>query len=234
MNWRDIKVSEENNSFTNNGKLLFNKKFEEVLKFHSPGIAPVKDKSGWYHINVNGIEINKERYDRTFGFYFNRASVTIKDLWFHIDTKGERIYDENYAWTGNYQENLCSVRDFNNQYFHIDLEGNTVYKAKYRFVGDFKDGFACVRQLNGFYKHIDKYGDFINDKEFLDLGVFHKNHAIAKDKEGWHHIDKKGIELYEERYALIEPFYNGFAVVDTFDDLKHIINEKGEILIRLT
>lgn len=227
MDWSAIQVSEENNSFIYKGELLFNKKYEEVLKFHSPGLAPVKDASGWYHIDANGVEVYKERYDRTFGFYFNRASVLCKDLWFHIDDRGERLYDVNYAWTGNYQESLCSVRDFNNQYFHIDLDGNPIYESKYRFVGDFKDGYACVKQLNGFYKHIDQLGNILNNKTFLDLGVFHKNYATAKDENGWFHIDKQGNELYKERYAMIEPFYNGFAVVDTFEKTKQIIDENG-------
>lgn len=231
MDWKDIKVSEKGNSFIYNDEILFNKEYDAVLKFHSPGIAPVKDESGWCHIDVNGVEIYKERYDRTFGFYFNRASVINENLWFHINEKGERLYNESYAWTGNYQENICSVRDLNNQYFHIDLDGNLIYDSKYKFVGDFKDGYACVKQLNGFYKHIDKYGDFLNDKAFLDLGIFHKNYATAKDTAGWFHIDKKGNELYCERYSMVEPFYNGFAVVDTLINTKQIINEMGVVVL---
>lgn len=233
MDWRDIKVSEMGNSFIYNDGILFNREYDEVLKFHNPGIAPVKDESGWYHIDINGVEIYKERYNRTFGFYFNRASVIDESLWFHINEKGERLYTENYNWTGNYQEKVCSVRNLKNQYFHIDIDGNAIYKAKYKFVGDFKDGYACVKQLNGFYKHIDKQGDFINNKEFLDLGVFHKNYAIAKDEKGWHHIDKLGIELYKERYTMIEPFYNGFAVVDSSNGGKKIIDEEGIIVLEM-
>lgn len=234
MNWRNIKVSEENDSFIYENKPLFEKKYHEVLKFHSPGVAPIKDERGWYHIDTEGKEVYNEKYDRVFGFYYNRASVVQKGKWFHINEKGERIYKNRYAWTGNYQENLCSVRDFNNQYFHIDSDGNEAYETKYKFVGDFKDGYACVKLQNGLYKHIDKNGAYLNEKEFLDLGVFHKNHATAKDIVGWHHVDKKGIELYKERYAIIEPFYNGFSVVDNFDNSKQIINEKGETVLSLT
>ena len=233
MDWRDIKVSEQGNSFIYKDEILFKKEYDEVLKFHSPGIAPVKDESGWYHINVNGFEVYKARYDRTFGFYFNRASVIQANSWFHIDERGQRLYDENYAWTGNYQESICSVRGLYNQYFHIDLEGNPIYKAKYKFVGDFKDGYACVKQLNGCYKHIGKKGRFLNDQEFLDLGVFHKSYASAKDKRGWYHIDKDGKELYRDRYSMVEPFYNGFAVVDTLINTKQIINEKGAVILEI-
>jgi hypothetical protein len=68
--------------------------------------------------------------------------------------------------------------------------------------------------------------------EFLDLGVFHKNFATAKDTGGWHHIDKRGRELYAQRYLAVEPFYNGYALVTQFDNQKVIIDEKGrEVLI---
>ncbi|MFD2914771.1 WG repeat-containing protein [Psychroserpens luteus] len=233
MNWRDIIVSKESNSFKYKDEQLFDKVFDEVLKYHSPGIAPVRDKSGWYHIDVKGNEVYKERYNRAFGYYFNRASVIHENNWFHVNELGKRLYDANYAWTGNYQEKVCSVRDFNNQYFHIDLEGKSIYESKYRFVGDFKDGFACVRLFSGEYKHINLKGGFLNDKAFLDLGVFHKNYAIAKDRRGWHHIDKHGNELYEERYVMVEPFYNGFAVVDTLLGEKQIIDEQGKLSLEI-
>ena len=46
MNWKDIKTTQDNTSFLYNGNFLFNKKFIEVLKFHSPGLAPVLDENG--------------------------------------------------------------------------------------------------------------------------------------------------------------------------------------------
>lgn len=232
MDWRDISVS-NNNSFTFNGKLLFDKVYVEVLKFHSPGIAPVKDKTGWYYIDANGIQISSSRYTRAFGFYFNRSSVVQNDFWYHIDVSGNRVYTHNYSWTGNFQESVCSVRNFDNKYFHIDLNGNQLYDSKYIYAGDFKDGFACVRLASGLYKHINKHGEFLNNKEYLDLGVFHKNYATARDCNGWFHIDKQGHELYSERYSLIEPFYNGYSVVDTFNKKKQIIDEKGMVILNI-
>lgn len=232
MNWKEIEVL-NNNSFTHDGKTLFSKVYEEVLKFHSPGIAPVADKTGWYHIDIKGNEVYKQRYAKAFGYYFDRSSVMKNNLWFHIDTRGNRVYTENYSWTGNYQENVCSVRNLNDEYFHIDENGNKLYKSKYVYVGDFKDGYSCVRLTNGFYKHINKNGEYINNKEFFDLGVFHKNFATARDSEGWFHIDKLGNELYQERYSLIEPFYNGYAIVDTLSKQKQIINEEGTVILKM-
>jgi hypothetical protein len=230
MNYQEIKVSPDNTHFLYKDKPIFDKKFIEVLKFHIPGLAPVKDDTGAYHIDTAGKSIYLERYNRTFGFYCNRAAVISGKNWFHINEKGERAYPQNYAWTGNFQENICTVRDFEDNYFHIDLQGNRVYPEIYLYAGDYKDGIACVKQQNGFVKHIDTSGNPLNDNEFLDLGVFHKNFATAKDKDGWFHIDKNGNEVYQQRYLAVEPFYNGFALVTTFDETKMIIDEQGEVV----
>lgn len=227
MNWQDIKISADNTHFLFNGQPIFDKLFIEVLKFHSPGLAPVKDESGSYHIDRFGNQLYAERFTRTFGFYCNRASVVQDDNWFHLTDKGDKAYSHTFKWTGNYQENLCSVRNSDNKYFHINLDGNRIYSDSYIYCGDFKDGIACVKASDGVCKHIDTKGDFINSKSFHDLGIFHKNFATAKDKDGWHHIDKSGNEIYEHRFLAVEPFYNGFALVTQFNNQKIIIDEQG-------
>jgi len=193
----------------------------------------VKDETGSYHINSNGIQIYLDRYTRTFGYYCNRAAVVLDHNWFHLTEKGDRAYSDSYSWSGNYQENLCVVRDNENNYYHIDLLGNTIYSQKFIYCGDYKDGYACVKTNEGHYRHIDINGNFFYNKEFLDLGVFHKSYATAKDKEGWYHIDKKGNEVYGNRYLVVEPFYNGFALVTQFDNQKIIIDELGNTILKV-
>lgn len=233
MKYNDLKLSTDQTHFTFNGQNIFNKIFLQALKFHIEGLAAVQDGSGWYHIDMQGSELYTERYQRTFGFYCNRATVVQKDEWFHIETTGNAAYQEKYAWCGNFQENVCTVRNQQNQYFHIDLQGKPIYKEKYVYAGDFKDGFACVKLQNGNYKHINQQGQFLNGKEFLDLGIFHKGIANAKDKKGWFHSDRAGSELYPQRYQQIEVFYNGFALVENFEGKKMIINELGKTILVL-
>ena len=233
MNWQDLYLSPDSTHFLLDDKPVFSKKFLEALKFHMPGLAPVRDESGSYHINASGIPLYGERYSRTFGYYCNRAAVVQNEKWFHLNELGKQVYHNSFLWVGNYQENICPVRDANNQYFHIDLDGHKIYSETYSYVGDFKDGIASIKSANGFYKHIDTKGNFLNNIDFLDLGIFHKNYATAKDKDGWHHIDKQGRAIYKERYAAIEPFYNGFALVTQIDNQKIIINEKGELILNI-
>ncbi|HRK28592.1 MAG TPA: WG repeat-containing protein [Chitinophagales bacterium] len=233
MNWQKIKVSPNGTHFLFNDKPIFGRYFTEVLKFHSPGLAPVKDETGAYHIDTFGEAIYEERYARTFGYYCNRASVIYGEEWFHLNEKGERAYSIQFTWTGNYQEDICAVRDNNNHYCHIDVDGNKIYAGYFVYCGDYKDGVACVKSFDGFYRHIDVKGNFINNKSFLDLGIFHKNYATAKDSSGWHHIDKNGYSLYPKRYAAIEPFYNGYALVTDFEMKKFIINESGKVVLQV-
>ena len=136
MNWKNIKTAVDNTYFIYDDKPVFNKKFTEVLKFHSPGLAPVLDSSGAYHIDGEGLELYQKRYQRTFGFYCNRAAVIENNRWYHINEMGEKVYTTSYLWTGNYQEDICTVRNDNNQYYHIDLNGNPIYKELYDSITD--------------------------------------------------------------------------------------------------
>lgn len=227
-----IELSADGTTFLSNGKKLFDKKFLQALKFHSPGLAPVCDETGWYHINADGAPLYKARYDKAFGFYCNRAAVVNNQNWFHIDIKGKRISEKDFAWGGNYQQDLCTVRDFQNNYFHINSLGNRVYDENYLYAGDFKEGYACVKTEKG-WKHINKEGKGIGNHYFTDLGVFHKGVATAKDKIGWFHIDKNGGELYPQRYHSAEPFYNGFSLVEDIYGVKYVIDERGTQILKI-
>jgi len=227
MNWKDISTSEDNTCFLFHGRKIFDKDFIEVLKFHDPGIAPVRDESGAYHIDSSGMAIYQSRYSRTFGYYYGRAAVVYDARWFHIDEKGCKVYNEAYTWVGNYQEKFCVVRSDLNRYFHVNLSGEPCYSVTFRYAGDFRDGIACVMLDDGMFIHINHDGMEINQKRFMDLGVFHKNYATAKDKTGWFHIDKMGNALYQQRYLSIEPFYNGYALCTTHAYKKVIVDERG-------
>jgi len=233
MNWQNIKVSADNTHFLFEETPIFNRKFIEVLKFHAPGLAPVKDDSGSYHINIEGEELYSERYSRTFGYYCNRATVVKNEEWYHINEHGERSHKNSFVWAGNYQENLCTVRDATNQYFHIDQYGLRKYSNSYIYAGDYKEGIACVKSNDGFFRHIDQNGLFLTERQFLDLGVFHKNFATARDIKGWHHVDKGGDPIYKSRFLAVEPFYNGFALVTDFNFQKMIIDEAGKVMLSI-
>ncbi len=148
--------------------------FEEVFKFHSPGLAPVRDTSGAYHIKPSGQAAYSGRYLNTFGFYERRAAVRTENGWFHIQTSGKRLSDERYAWCGNFQGGRCTVRRFDGLYLHLQPDGKPVYQACYRYTGDYRDGIAVVQGENGLHTHINLHGELLHGSWLIDLDVFHR------------------------------------------------------------
>ena len=209
---------------------LYSTRFQSVLKYHLPGLAPAKDLTGAFHITLEGNPAYQERFKQTFGFYCSYAAVETDTGWCHIAADGKPIYKDRYAWCGNYQENLCPVRDSQGNYFHIDLQGARIYPVNYRYAGDFKDGIAVVCHENGKSSHINTHGALIHSNWYHQLDVFHKGFARAKDEEGWFHLTKEGVPAYTHRFIDIEPFYNGQAHAQTRGGALVIINETGDVI----
>jgi len=229
MDIKSIKVSSCGTHHILHYKPLYHQKFDSVLKYHEPGLAPVKDFSGAYHITTAGDAAYGERFLRTFGFYFGLATVESNEGAFHIDPLGMPVYKRKFDWCGNFQEEICVVREREGFYFHITREGNSLYREKYKYVGDFKDGIAVVCNKEGFSTHINESGKYIHNQWFLGLDVYHKGFARAKDHRGWFHVDLNGNPLYQERYKAVEPFYNGQAFVEDMEGNTLIINETGGV-----
>ena len=231
--WRKYEISEDASHHVYQGRPAYRWRFHEVLKFHEPGLAPVRDASGAYHITPEGLPAYVSRYIRTFGFYEGRAAVHSYDGWFHIIPDGIPLYGERFAWCGNFQEYRCTVRLAGEDYFHIAADGSPAYRERFRYAGDFKDGHAVVQREDGKHTHIDASGNLLHGRWFLDLDVFHKRYARACDSDGWHHVDMIGKPLYGERFKNVEPFYNGQARVEGFDGSLSVIDESGQTLLEL-
>lgn len=212
---------------------LYSASFNWVLPFHEPGLAPVGDETGAYHIKPDATPAYHQRFDRTFGFYQGRAAVVRGRKWFHILTDGTRLYERDWVWCGNFQEGRCPVRDEQGNYYHIRLDGSELPHGPWVYAGDYREDAAVVRGKDGLCRHVDHEGELIHDKAFLDLDVFHKGFARARDTEGWFHIDRNGNETSHQRFEYVEPFYNGQALARLKDGSVVIIDEDGERTVNI-
>ena len=231
VDWNLIRASHDGRGFLLHGQPLWMGRFLRVLKFHAPGLAPVMDDDGWYHIDQHGEPHYPQRYGRAFGYYENRAAVCDGPDWFHIDPNGARVGATSFAWSGNFQEERCSVRASDRSYHHIQPDGSAAYTERFRYAGDFRDGVACVKGSDGLFMHIDRSGQPIHDGRYLELGPYHKGVATALDKKGWFHIDEMGRELYPHRLSSVEPFYNGHALVRDLDGRQLVLDEFGRTVL---
>ena len=231
--WREYAIAPDASHHLHRGRPAYRPRFNEVLKFHPPGLAPVSDPSGAYHITPDGLPAYPSRYLRAFGFYQDRAAVHSPNGWLHILPAGSPLYQETYDWCGNFQDGRCTVRQRNGAYRHITADGLPAYPQLYRYAGDFRDGCAVVQRDDGKHTHIGPSGNLIHNLWFDDLDVFHKGYARACDAHGWHHVNMRGQPLYAGRFKAIEPFYNGQSRVEEFDGGLSVIDESGATLLTL-
>lgn len=234
-NLANISIDESGHYHLYNGRRIYSRVFNKVLKFHPPGLAAVEDNTGAYHIDLEGKAIYEQRYKSTYGFYCDRATVMDYDgNCFHITPDGTPPYPDHYAWCGNFQENKCAVKNFEGMFFHINKEGKPIYNEQYLYVGDYKDGIAVVKRTqDGKSTHINADGTYIHNTWHEDLDVFHKGYARARSQEGWFHVDLKGQPIYPSRYKYLEPYYNNVAYAITHNDECVLISESGGIIQHL-
>lgn len=220
-----ISISFDETHHLLDGKPLYDTRYTRVMSFHD-NIAPVELDDTAFFINIDNQKLFNRTFVKAYGFYEGMSAVCDKNGWFHIDTNGSEVYAHRYAWVGNFQENLCVVRDHDNNYFHITRNGECLYNMNYSYTGDFKYSIAVVINKEGKATHINSKGDTFHNKYFEELDIFHKGFAIAKDSRGYFHINKNGDELYSDRYQKLEPFYNGVALATSYQNQKVIIDEK--------
>lgn len=234
MTWRHLRVAaDRSHHVTSAGQPAYDERFDDVLKFHEPGLAPVA-RDGWaWHIHGDGSPAYDLRFRRTFGFYEGLAATVGDGGWRHIRPDGAAHYIERYAWCGNFQGGRCPVRYADGEYAHITASGAPAYDARWRYAGDYRDGIAVVQAADGRSTHIDLAGQRVHDRWFVDLDVFHKGYARACDPAGWTHIDAVGRPIYARRFAAVEPFYNGQARVERFDGALEVIDESGDTVCEL-
>ena len=149
MNWRDLNVSICGTYHECDGQPAYSWRFDEVLKFHSPGLAPVKNDNNAWHVGPDGNAAYSRRFIRTFGFYEDFAAVQAQDGWHHIRPDGSDAYSERYEWCGNFQGGRCTVRLRAGRYRHVLSDGSFSYPETWRYAGDYKDGFCVVQSDAG-------------------------------------------------------------------------------------
>ncbi len=230
----EIEISPDGTHHIYRGKPLYKKRFLHVMSYHPPGVAPVQDETGAYHIDLNGNPIYHERYLKTYGYYEGIATVVDEDGYTHIDLKGRPVHGKHYAWAGNFQNGRCVVRDWDGSYYHIGRDGEPAYPERYAYAGDYRHGVAVVYDHNGYAYHIDKYGRRIHGGIFHELYPYHKGAAVARDNRGYFHIDMEGRPLYDRRFRLVEDYYNDNALAWTVDGRMMIIDRKGRIVHEVT
>lgn len=189
-------VENENESFFINEKneKQFNMSFIKAYGFYD-GLSAVKDKNGWFHIDLDGNEVYSQRYKWVGNFNENKCSVrSIDDKYFHIDIFGKKLYEEEYSYVGDFKYNIAVVIDKNGKSTHIDENGNLIHNKYFDELNIFHKGFAIAKDTKGYF-HINKNGDALYDSRYKKLEDFYNGFALATT------FDNNKIILNEEDYS---------------------------------
>jgi len=227
--WRRSRVATDGTHHVVDGRPLYAARFLRALSFHEPGLAAVCDERCAWHIDGHGRPAYPHVFMETFGFYENLAAARNENGWFHIRCDGTPAYSQIHDWCGNFQGGRAVVRR-EGGYFHLLPDGRALYENRFLYAGDFRERRAVVRLADGMCAHISEGGGFAHPHRYRDLGVYHKGLACARDESGWTHINADGVAVYERRFAQVEPFYNGCALVESLDGKTQIIDESGRCI----
>ena len=88
MTWRDAGVSSSGTHNVRGGVPLCAERFDEVLKFHDPGLAAVRCAGKAWHLRMDGAAAYARRFHRAFGFYEGLAAVVARDGSRHVRPDG--------------------------------------------------------------------------------------------------------------------------------------------------
>jgi len=227
--WQQARVAVDGTHHVIGAAPIYARRFRTVLSFHPPGLAAVFDNDGAFHIDMTGAPVYAGKFDEVAGFYEGLAAVRTGETWQHILPDGSAAYERGNLWCGNFQSGRAVVRSAEG-YFHILPNGEPLYSEPHRYVGDYRDRRAVARMQDGLCAHIDEDGKMAHGSRFLDLDVYHKGYARARDSRGWLHIDVAGEPVYDCRFAMVEPFYNGIALVHTLSGDICRITPDGKIV----
>jgi len=208
------------------GRPAFDRTFDRAMSFHGPeGLAAVRDRSGAYHIGVDGRPAYEARYLEAYGYYGGLAAVRDARGFLHIDTRGQPAHERRFFWSGNFQEGLCCVQDASG-FFHLLPDGRAAYPARHAYCGDFGHGVAAVHDGAHAY-HITPTGVRLHDHRFHGAGAFHKGAAVVEDERGYFHVDRDGRPIHAHRFRAAEPFYNGVALCTDLQGRRVRLQENG-------
>ena len=165
-------------------------------------------KGDWGYVNSDGEVV--------IDFHLNeRPSVMTEGIGFYFKEKDKQDY-----------------------IVYIDQEDNE-YRTNYVQSLSFNEGLALVTTSTGKLTYIDKeYQEVLVLNDAIESGYFCEGLAKYKNMGGkWGFINKEGEKIIPAKYDYVESFIDGYSMVrnkaDEGSDYRGIINNKGEIVIKL-
>ncbi len=239
----------------NNTWYIFNNRGEQTGSFESDiqpdfseGLSAFKRDGRYGYVDTTGKTVISNTYANAYTFRNGLARVTDGSSYMFIDRSGKKViccYDflENFfsgwAKAGN-RERFGGYFSYN----YINKLGDSLLYVNhpYKDVYPFFNGYAILlekKYSRSSYSVIDSTGkshslgefgdivDFGNDNQLIAVARYDNNINNYK----WGYVDLMGRERIPMKYNKAENFRNGYALVETGNDMKGLIDTTGRMII---
>lgn len=201
---------------------------QAVGKFHE-GYAIAQDWDGnYFHVDLQGEQLYKNRFRKIKDFSEGRAVVGNEARLMIIDTTNKRI-GKTYREVGIFSSGLAPVREKTGQWYYITRDGERIENNEYEQAGNFIDGVARVRKDDGLCYFIKQDGSLLNEIGYKEAQPFRDGLAAVGERGNLYHIDTFGKRLNAEEYVMVGLFSNGLANV-TQNGKRFYITKEGKKL----
>lgn len=198
------------------GNQVIEGKFDQVLLFHSNGLAAVCQLGKWGFVNKSGEFVIPAVYEdaKSFG-ECDYAPVKASGSWGYINEDGVFVINPQFDSAEQFAENGLAMVQIGGKYGYINSKGIYVIPPQFDNAKSFgRSGTAAVFAF-GKWGMINESGQYVINPQFDALYPFTENGlALIKKDDAYGYIDRTGVyvisPVYEEAVAFGE---NGLALV---------------------
>lgn len=154
------------------------------------GVAAVKENNGWYIIDKDGKQINKDTYedikldDRGYAFQNGVAFAKRNGVYSLIDITGKPVGENTWEDAHVFGSDMTSVKK-DGKWGYIDKTGQVIIEPQYENARTFSKELAAVC-INGKWGYINTENKVVIEPVFIDAGEFTvSGSTFVKDDAGW-------------------------------------------------
>lgn len=223
----------------NAGKFAIKPVYHWAQSFQQNGLAVVTIDGLSGIIDASGNYIVEPQYYDIGDFSEGRAILAGDNGFKAIDERGNIIFRSD-GYIGRFQNGRADFAgsDINGKilYGYIDRYGNIAIEPVFESTSSFKDGKAVVKLKDGTYAVIGVKGEIKRKFSHFFVGDINEGLLSFKEKEDGNYgfINENGNVIIPPRYAGVEGFKNGRAIVNTSCDCRGkfgLIDRRGRFVI---
>lgn len=219
-----------------------------MTRAFSEGLAAVKVGNAWGFIDPTGRIVIAPRFEDAGSSYTEKgafseglAPVKLNGKWGCIDKAGMAVVKPQFDEADSFLHGIARVRvkvsDQSGKVGYINKSGKFVSQLLNEdammhggaYPGQFSNGFTLVLN-DGKWGYVNSEGEIVA-AGFDAAKEFSENLAAIKAGDKWGYVDSSGKVVIQPRFAAVDKFSEGLALVTEADDTVGYIDQSGKLII---